>query len=48
MIHLSYMYSNGLGVEPNEDVAKDLLEEAAQLKNATALYMLKEKGLGFD
>ena len=48
MIHLSYMYSNGLGVEPNEEVAKDLLEEAAQLKNATALYMLREKGMEFN
>jgi len=41
MIHLSYIYRNGLGVEPNEQVARDLLEEAAQLRNATALYMLR-------
>jgi TPR repeat protein len=45
MIHLSFMYKNGLGVEPNESVARDLLEQAAQHKNATALYMLKEQGL---
>jgi TPR repeat protein len=45
MIHLSYMYRNGLGMEPDERMAKELLEHAAQLRNATALYMLREQGL---
>jgi TPR repeat protein len=48
MIHLSYMYRNGLGVDQNEEVARELLEQAAQLKNATALYMLREQGAAFN
>jgi TPR repeat protein len=48
MIHLSYMYRSGLGVDTNESIARDLLEQAAQLKNATALYMLREQGLEFN
>lgn len=46
-IHLSYMYRNGLGVNTNEEVAKQLLEQAAELRNATAMYMLKEQGYDF-
>lgn len=48
MIHLSYMYRNGLGLEGDDELAKKLLEEAAKNKNSTALYMLKERGDGFD
>ena len=42
------MYRNGLGVEANEQIAKQLLEEAAEMKNATALYMLRQQGSGFN
>lgn len=48
MIHLSYMYKNGLAVEQNEEIARDLLQQAAQAKNATALYMLREQGIQFN
>ncbi len=48
MIHLSYMYKNGLTVDQNEEIARDLLEQAAQHKNATALYMLREQGVPFN
>lgn len=48
MIHLSYMYKNGWGVPVSEESAQQLLEEAAILRNATALYMLKEQGLDFN
>jgi TPR repeat protein len=48
MIHLSYMYRNGLGVKTDEAMARDLLEQAAQLRNATALYMLREQGLEYN
>ena len=41
MIHLSYMYRNGLGLDQDDELAKKLLEEAAKNKNSTALYMLK-------
>lgn len=41
MIHLSYMYRNGLAVEQNDEIGRDLLEQAAQAKNSTALYMLR-------
>jgi TPR repeat protein len=44
MIHLSYMYRNGLGLDNDDELAKKLLEEAARNKNSTALYMLKERG----
>lgn len=29
-------------------MARELLEQAAQLRNATALYMLREQGLEFN
>ena len=48
MIHLSYMYRNGLGMAHDQELAKKLLEEAAKNKNATALYMLKEIGEEFN
>lgn len=48
MIHLSYMYKNGLAVEQNDEVARELLEQAAQAKNSTALYMLREQGVQFN
>ena len=48
MIHLSFMYKSGLGFEPNLDMAKKLLEEAAKNRSSTALYMLKEMGGDFD
>ena len=45
MIHLSYMFKNGLGMETDESIAGQLLEQAAKNKNSTALYMLKEQGI---
>ena len=48
LIHLSFMYRNGLEVDQNEELACDLLEQAAQAKNATALYMLREQNIQFD
>jgi len=48
MIHLSYMYRNGLGLDNDDELAKKLLEEAAKNKNSTALYMLKERGEDFN
>jgi TPR repeat protein len=47
-IHLSYMYKTGLGFDRDEEMAKKLLEQAAQCRNSTALYMLKEMGGSFD
>ncbi len=41
MIHLSYMYKNGLGLPSDREMAKKLLSESAANKNPTALYMLK-------
>jgi TPR repeat protein len=41
MIHLSYMYKNGLGLPSDREMAKKLLSESATNKNPTALYMLK-------
>lgn len=48
MIHLSYMYKNGLGFDSDQEMAKKLLQESAKNKNSTALYMLKEMGGEFD
>ncbi len=41
LIHLSYMYKNGLGLPSDIEMAKQLLERSAVDKNPTALYMLK-------
>ena len=48
LIHLSFMYRHGLEVNQDEELAINLLEEAAQAKNATALYMLREQGIQFN
>ena len=48
LIHLSFMYRNGLEVDQDDELARNLLEEAAQAKNATALYMLREQGIPFN
>ena len=48
LIHLSFMYRNGLEVNQDDELARNLLEEAAQAKNATALYMLREQGIQFN
>ncbi len=45
MIHLSYMYKNGVGTDPDKALAKQLLEKSAKEKNATALYLLKKEGI---
>ena len=42
------MYRHGLEVNQDEELAINLLEEAAQAKNATALYMLREQGIQFN
>ena len=42
------MYRNGLEVQQDDELARNLLEEAAQAKNATALYMLRELGIQFN
>lgn len=49
MIHLSYMYKNGLGVQKaNIEKAKKFLELSATQKNPNALYMLREMGGDVD
>lgn len=35
-------------MDQNEELARDLLEQAAQDKNSTALYMLREQGIQFN
>jgi len=35
-------------VDQDDELARNLLEEAAQAKNATALYMLREQGIPFN
>lgn len=47
MIHLSEMYRQGLGVPVNEEIATALLEQAAENKNATALFLLKQQNTTF-
>ncbi len=48
MIHLSFMYKNGLGLESQREMARKLLQDSAAIKNPTALYMLKEMGGEID